>query len=408
MEQGRFRRVGAFPGHPLWEQMICREEPIRQRDMDLRTDFVRDYSRIIHSTGYRRLKRKTQMCYSPESDHLCTRMEHVHHVDLVAYIIAGWLGLNTELCRAIAVGHDLGHAPFGHLGEKILSGIRSRELGENFWHERNGIRFAGHLELIRDSWDKLINLNLTYAVRDGIISHCGEVDDTALRPREQAIDLDDFENAGAFQPFTWEGCLVKLSDKIAYLGRDIEDALALNIITKKQLREFTQELNKACGTDLPVINTSNLTHIFTGAVCHNSSVEEGIRMTPQVSDLMRRVKAFNYEFIYAHERLHNFHQHAENVLNTLYRLLAEGWDGADTDKKLEEKAKTYPGLFNPFHKWLSVYWDAYKGKRGPTLANKIVYHIKEDEREYKRAVIDYLSGMTDDYALRMFQDLFVF
>lgn len=104
---------------------------------------------------------------------------------------------------------------------------------EKFWHERNGLRFVDSIELLEDNYRKYKNLGLTYAVRDGIISHCGEVDENGLKPRSEKIDLSEFKQSGQFQPATWEGCVVKISDKIAYIGRDIEDATKLGFIDEE-------------------------------------------------------------------------------------------------------------------------------------------------------------------------------
>ena len=139
------------------------------------------------------MKHKTQVFFSPSDDHICTRIEHVMHVESVSYTIAKYLGLNTELTKAIATGHDIGHSPFGHEGERILSQISERDIGEKFWHERNGMEFVDKVELLEDTNKNKQNLNLTYAVRDGIISHCGEIDENGLKPREECIDLNDYK-----------------------------------------------------------------------------------------------------------------------------------------------------------------------------------------------------------------------
>ena len=133
-----FKDVAANVNNPKWENMISRINPLYQRNNDLRSDFERDYTRVIHSRGYRRMKHKTQVFFSPENDHICTRIEHVALVESISYTIAKYLGLNVELTRAIATAHDIGHAPFGHQGERILSEISERDLGKTFWHERNG------------------------------------------------------------------------------------------------------------------------------------------------------------------------------------------------------------------------------------------------------------------------------
>jgi len=175
--------------HPLWEKFIERETPLPEKKDELRSEFMRDYTRILHSDAYRRLKHKTQVFFNPKNDHVCTRIEHVQHVESVANTIAEELGLNVELTKAIATGHDLGHSPFGHTGEKVISEIALKNGLKNFWHERNGLHFVDNIEFLSDEEGNCRNLNLTYAVRDGIISHCGEVDSQGIIPRKEIIDL---------------------------------------------------------------------------------------------------------------------------------------------------------------------------------------------------------------------------
>ena len=116
-----------------WNNLIKREKELYKRNNDISSEFERDYTRIIHCNGYRRLKHKTQVFFSPENDHICTRIEHVTHVESISYTIAKYLGLNVQLTRAIATAHDIGHSPFGHQGEKILSKISKRDIGDTFW-----------------------------------------------------------------------------------------------------------------------------------------------------------------------------------------------------------------------------------------------------------------------------------
>ena len=156
-----FEGVAAVQGNAKWENIIKREVPLYQRTNDIRSPFERDYTRIIHSTAYRRLKHKTQVFFSPENDHICTRSEHVTHVESISYTIAHHLGLNTELTRAIATAHDIGHSPFGHQGEKILSKISERDVGEKFWHERNGMIMVDKVELLENPDGDKFNLDLT-------------------------------------------------------------------------------------------------------------------------------------------------------------------------------------------------------------------------------------------------------
>ena len=222
MISGQFKEFASNESNPNWAKHIERQQELYQRENDIRSEYERDYTRILHSLAYRRLKHKTQVFFNIDNDHICTRMEHVQHVESVSCTIAKHLGLNVDLTRAIAMGHDLGHAPFGHEGEVELTNIR-HELGlDRFWHERNSLRIIDNIELLEDNEKNYKNLNLTYAVRDGIISHCGEVDENGIFPRNEAINLNEFSHSGEYQAYTWEGCVVKIADKIAYLGRDIE------------------------------------------------------------------------------------------------------------------------------------------------------------------------------------------
>ena len=146
--------------HPNWNNVTSRVLPLSSRISDIRTEFDKDYTRIIHSNAYKRLKHKTQVFFSPKNDHICTRIEHVNLVESISNTIANYLGLNSELTKAIAVNHDIGHSPFGHQGERILSEIAEREYGERFWHAGNGLHYVDDLELLKDVASIKRNLNL--------------------------------------------------------------------------------------------------------------------------------------------------------------------------------------------------------------------------------------------------------
>lgn len=266
-----FKNVAANEQHLNWENMISRKTFLYKREHDVRSDFERDYTRIIHCNAYRRLKHKTQVFFSPENDHICTRIEHVNHVDSISYTIANYLGLNTELTKAIAVAHDLGHSPFGHAGEKILSRFSKRDLGIPFWHERNGLDFVDSIELLEDNDRCKQNLNLTYAVREGIISHCGEIDENCVKPRTDFIDLSEYVYPNQFAPYTWEACVVKVCDKISYIGRDIEDAITLGI-----LDSHLEELSSILKNSIPgnKVNNTILINYFDFCLCENSSPDK--------------------------------------------------------------------------------------------------------------------------------------
>ena len=156
--------------NPKWEEAIKRESQLYYRGNDIRSDFERDYTRLLHSESYRRLKHKTQVFYAPQNDHVCTRMEHVQHVASVATTIAKYLGLNEQLTQAIALGHDIGHAPFGHHGEdclnKLLQADNALSTAPNapkkFWHERNSLFFADYIETSEDPDIALFTLYKEY------------------------------------------------------------------------------------------------------------------------------------------------------------------------------------------------------------------------------------------------------
>lgn len=191
----KFEKVATFEGSEKWENSIKRRETLyapKYGTATMRTEFDRDYTRIINCNAYRRLKHKTQVFFAPKNDHICTRHEHVNSVESISHTIANYLGLNTELTKAIAVAHDLGHTPFGHQGEKILSTITEREYGEKFWHAKNGLHYIDDLELLKDYEGIKRNLDLTYAVRDGVISHSGEPNPNGQKPRDEFIDFKKF------------------------------------------------------------------------------------------------------------------------------------------------------------------------------------------------------------------------
>ena len=138
MAKEKFKSVATTSKNANWEKLIKRTTCLYSRNDDVRSPFARDYTRILHSLAYRRLKHKTQVFFNIDNDHICTRMEHVAHVESVSHTIAKSLGLNDELTKAIAMGHDLGHAPFGHQGETVISELSKKYLGENFWHKKTG------------------------------------------------------------------------------------------------------------------------------------------------------------------------------------------------------------------------------------------------------------------------------
>ena len=376
-----FKGFREYDENPKWENMIKRESKLYPRNNDLRTEFERDYTRIINTTGYRRMKHKTQVFFSPKNDHICTRIEHVVHVESVSYTIAKHLGLNTELTKAISIAHDIGHSPFGHAGERILSEISLREIGETFWHERNGLNMVDKIELLEDDKGNKQNLNLTYAVRDGIISHCGEIDENFIKPREEAISLDEYVKPNQYAPYTWEGCVVKVADKISYLGRDLQDAITLGLIEQ---------------TD--IMNNTVLVNNFIYDLCENSSPEKGLCFSDEMFKTINEIKQFNYKNIYLAGKKELETDYFKLIINTIYNALK------DLYTNREKVIKLNASVVQEFESWLSTYWNK---ERKSNLANSIIFDM-QNEKDFKKAIIYYISGMTDNFAIDMYNRIVKF
>ena len=394
-----FENVSANENNPKWNQMIKREQELYSKAGDIRSPFERDFNRILHTNAYNRLKHKTQVFFSPENDHISTRIEHVNYVESISYTISNYLGLNSELTRAIACGHDVGHGPFGHKGEKVLSSISQKELGKPFWHEQNGLNIVDNIELLDDYDGNKQNLNLTYAVRDGIISHCGEIDENSLKPREEVIDLKKYTKPNEYAPFTWEGCIVKMSDKISYLGRDIDDAIEEKLLTNDML----DELANITGISSRTSNSAIINRLVTD-ICENSSPEDGIRLSKTAVEMMDKIKAFNYKYIYGAKRMMPSNKYFELVINQIFDILIDTYDEENTPNKILEMSKYYPNLSNNFYNWIVKYWNI--GNR-TGLNNKIIFDINKKE-DYIQAIIYYISGMTDKFAIDMYNEIIHF
>lgn len=413
-----------------WEQCNKRENTLYNRNNDIRSEFERDYTRLLHSMAYRRLKHKTQVFFAPQNDHICTRMEHVSHVASVSTTIAKYLGLNTQLTEAIAIGHDIGHAPFGHTGEDILNSLMMQKEGRNapkkFWHERNSLFFADYIETLQDPNGYERNLDLTYAVRDGLICHCGEIDRQGIKPREEAINLYDMKKPGMYEPYTWEGCVVKISDKIAFLGRDIEDARAYHILdmgSYRQLREIVAEtLGYNNSTDTPdtkngiprsgrAVNTTVLINDLIVDLCEQSSPENGICFSDQYFKFITELKKFNFANIYNHWRLVEFQKYAGDVLGCIYRMLMKTQVYSQTGR-IAQCLRNFPTLAKTFEDWLIKYTN-YISRTAPDRKKILKYETKavfdiNDWESYQKCVIEFISGMTDQFAISVYQEIISF
>lgn len=420
-----FQNVRTDELNHKWTDATKREVPIYGRGNGIRSEFERDYTRILHCQAYRRLKHKTQVFFAPHNDHVCTRMEHVGHVASVASTIARYLGLNQELTQAIAIGHDIGHAPFGHCGEDILNMLLKPKEGANapkkFWHERNSLFFADYIETLPDPNGHKKTLNLTYAVRDGLICHCGEIDQQGIKPRENALNLYDIKTPGLTQPFTWEGCVVKVSDKIAFLGRDLEDAIIYHILDYGSYRQLREIVAETLGIDRngesfsrrsgKAVNTTVLINDMIVDLCENSNPQEGLFFSESYSRFITELKKFSFTNIYNHWRMQEFGRYATCVLETIYRTLMRIQSFVQHGTIPFNMPKD-SSLGTTFENWLVSYTN-YIPKSDPDKKKKlkletpVVFNIYENE-SYEKCVIEFISGMTDTFAMECYNEIIMF
>lgn len=353
--------------NPLQNEIY--HERVHPRKPDLRGDYFRDQTAIIHATPFRRLKHKTQVFYAPQSDHICTRIEHVLHVSTIATTICKGLGLDVELAQAIALGHDLGHAPFGHVGEMKLNTL-AKKIG-GFIHEVHGLRVVDH---ITNSGQ---GLNLTYAVRDGIVSHCGEDFKQFLKPTSDIKNLKDICTRQS-APVTYEGCVVRVSDIIAYLGRDIEDAIVAGLITDK---DVPKGIKKNLGnTNGEIIDTLVMDVVKT------SYGKETVQFSDNRYELLCQLKTFNYKNIYNHPSLKENEKTIGKLISNLYIHLHDFYKEYEFDL--------------PAYQQSQYIVDQHFGQY---LTKRLSLYQKESLKE--RCVVDFIAGMSDIYAMQAAKEI---
>ena len=307
----------------------------KEKECSIRTPFQRDRDRIIHSKAFRRLAYKTQVFIAPLGDHYRTRLTHTLEVSQIARTISRALFLNEDLTEAIALGHDLGHTPFGHVGEEALNKLYPA----GFKHEEQSLRVVDYLE------KKGKGLNLTYEVRDGILRHTRH-DKKMLSRKDPA-------------PITIEGWVIRFSDRIAYVNHDIDDALRAGLIK-----------------DIP----DEIKHIFSGSY--------GDRIGIMVEDVVnsssgRGIITMSEEIAYAIDILRTF-------------LNEEVYNGSAIRREREKAIRIIEALYLYFKKrpeMLEKFWDM----DAESLMTE----------DLERNIVDFIAGMTDRYALRLYQDLFL-
>jgi len=296
---------------------------------EIRTDYQRDRDRILHSKAFRRLKHKTQVFLSPEGDHYRTRLTHTLEVSQISRTIARSLNLNEDLTEAIALGHDLGHTPFGHTGERILN-----ELCESgFKHNEQSLRVVDLLEIRNDKQ----GLNLTYEVRDGILNH-----------------------PMGYKPATLEGQIVSISDRVAYINHDIDDAIRANIITPEQLPEkFLKLLGYTHGQR---INTMIVDIIY------NSMNNEKIVMSDGIAQSTSELRDFLFENVYYNKIAKSEEEKTTFIVGKIYEYYTKNFD-------------CLPEFYLQIH------------NEGKFTKSEIIK--------------DYIAGMTDRFAMKIFEDLYI-
>lgn len=338
---------------------------------DHRLPFAIDADRILYSQAYARYIDKTQVFSLVPNDHITHRALHVQFLSKIARTIGSHLRLNLDLIEAISLGHDLGHPPFGHDGEKMLSELSEKHLGQKFFHNVQGIRI---LELMEKRGR---GLNLTMQVLDGILCHNGEEDYKRSQPqaRKSFAEFDNVYkdisdgNFNSYLPATLEGCLVKICDTISYVGRDLEDAIILKLIRRDDLPEdVVMVLGDTAG---------KIVYTLVTDVIRQSKNNNFIAFSDSVAEALHKLKRFNYRYIYNNSKIKTEHQKLKKIMNMVFELFLE-----DLVKERENS---------------SIYKD-FLDEQGE-------HYQKNTEKA--RIVIDYIASMTDRYFLDIFKERFL-
>ena len=362
-------------------RVACKSNRARRKDPsaekipdrgNIRPPFFHDTDKIMHSRSYSRYIDKTQVFSLFENDHITHRVLHVQLVSKIGRVIGRCLKLNEDLIEAIALGHDLGHAPYGHSGEKALHRLcRSENIG-CFCHNGQSARILMELE------NKGKGLNLSLQVLDGILAHNGEKPVNKLKPAYgKTWDTFKKEYAQCFQtegysdsivPMTLEGCVVRVSDVIAFIGRDIEDAIMLRVIKK---RDIPKEIRRILGsTNDRIINT------LVMDLLKNSYEKDYLAFNDNVFKALVDILQFNLDFIYRDPRINTEVPKIENMYSELFGRYQEDLRTVKEDSAMRDS--------------ISDMDDEY-------LRNT----------NDKRIVVDFLAGMTDDFFNDQYQSLFV-
>jgi len=343
--------------------MGTRRTPDVRLETDYRQAFSVDADRILHSLAYARYIDKTQVFYLVKNDHITHRVLHVQLVSKIARTIGRFLGLNEDLLEAIALGHDIGHTPFGHDGERFLSNLCVENGIGYFHHNLQSVQFLENVERKGVGW------NLCLQTLDGILCHDGEIHNERLWPAtgknfenlDAEITAKKSDPRTALIPMTLEGCLVRMADTVSYVGRDIEDAIRLGLIRRNDLpAESVAILGKTNGTIVFNLVTD---------IIRNSCQQPYLAFSPEVSEALQRLKMFNLEHIYLNSRIKRHTRRIERLFEMLFETYIEDI----------RRHRTSSVIFSQFMKGMT---DEYVQGHRPA-----------------EIVRDFISGMTDQYFL---------
>jgi len=353
---------------------LSRDGVRRQREdrADHRQTFAQDCDRILHSRSYTRYIDKTQVFSLVDNDHISHRVLHVQMVSRVARTIGRFLGLNEDLIEAIALGHDIGHPPFGHEGERILDTLCKEQGLDGFAHNIQSVQFLDRFERKGRGW------NLCLQVLDGILCHDGEAHVSRLAPKRKkdfaVLDREIMEKGNdpmiRLFPMTLEGCVVRMSDTIAYVGRDIEDAIELELINR-------DAIPASCAARLGSTNGTIVYTLVTDLINHSRHVREValeidrdyIGFSKEISDLLLELKHFNYERIYQNPAFKPDFLLIRTCYRALFEYFMEVIEGGAAVKRKNRG-------------FLSTMTDEYFDTHLPAAV-----------------IRDYIAGMTDDFFL---------
>lgn len=335
-----------------------------------RQDFAVDADRILHSRSYTRYIDKTQVFYLIDHEHISHRVLHVQLLSKIARTIGRYLRLNEDLLEAIALGHDIGHPPFGHDGERILSTLcESHGIGP-FLHSVQGVQFVDKVE------KQGRGLNLSLQVLDGILCHDGEVHQERLAPDpdktfarlEEEVRLKMSHPELSLKPMTLEGCVVRLADTISYIGRDLEDAIILNLLRREDLPEnVAHRLGRTNGVIIYSLVSDLITHSFD---------KNYVGYSPEVGRALKELKQFNYDRIYNNPRIKEETGKIEGLFARMFELFLDDIRHRRLDSPI---------------------WGDFLGAMDPAYLNR---------HQPGEMVRDYLASMTDAQFLRQSQELF--